>query len=170
THIPTTTLPFPEFASALLLQDVITLGCLAGAREARIWARNRIEECKKQLDVLIAIQNSITLINTLPNELLMKVFASIPAYIWPRCVLWILTTGLVCRQWRAVVLATPEFWVKSLEHWTDTHNDEGKNHLLPIFLERSSPCPLQLYTLERSSRNGWAPHFVAAYSSRGAGP
>ena len=161
THIPTTTLLSSELASALPLEDVITLSRLSGAREARIWTQNRIEECKKQLDALIAIQNSITLINTLPNELLMKIFASIPAYTW-HCAVWMLTMGHVCRRWRAVVLATPEFWVKPLEHWTDTENDEGKNHLLPVFLKRSSPCPLQLYAFEQGSKKnyyGWAPHF-----------
>ncbi|PIL33137.1 hypothetical protein GSI_04586 [Ganoderma sinense ZZ0214-1] len=150
THIPTSVLPFPELADALPLEDVMALSRLAGAREARIWTRNRIEECKKQLDALIAIQNTITPINTLPNELLTKIFASIPIYSWLSAP-WMLSMTQICRRWRAVVLATPEFWVKPLEYWADSYNGRELNHHLPVFLERSSPCPLQLYELERSS-------------------
>ncbi len=162
-HIPTTTLPFPELASALPPEDVVALGSLVGARQVRIWTRKRIEECKKQLDALIALNNSVSPINTLPNELLMKIFASIPIYTWSSAP-WMLIMGHICQRWRAVVLTTPEFWVKPLKYWTDPENDDEQNRLIPVFLERSSPCPLQLSHFEpRSARktryHGWAAHF-----------
>ena len=159
--IPIMVVFFPELASALPMEDVLALGGLIGVHQTRIWTCHRIEECKKHLDALIAINNIITPINTLPNELLMKIFASIGIDTW-RSAPWMLTMSHICRRWRAVVLVTPEFWVKPLQHWGDLENDHQQNHLLPIFLERSSPCPLQLHRFERSSSknfHGWEPHF-----------
>lgn len=76
------TIPSPGLASTLPVDDVLALGSLVDFRQTRTWARNRIAQYKKHIAALVAICNSIAPINTLPNELLMKIFTTIPGLSW----------------------------------------------------------------------------------------
>ncbi|PIL33135.1 hypothetical protein GSI_04584 [Ganoderma sinense ZZ0214-1] len=151
-------LPYPKrLASNLPMEDVVALGGIVGARQVQTWARNRIAEYKGYIDTLVSILNSAAPVNTLPDELLMKIFVAIPRLSWDEAE-WMWSLGLVSWRWRSVLLATPEYWAQGLWRGLDPYNDLEQNHLLPLFVERSSPCPLHLDVLSSSSDTdyfGW---------------
>ncbi|KAI1791622.1 hypothetical protein LXA43DRAFT_423209 [Ganoderma leucocontextum] len=80
----------------------------------------------------------------------MKIFTKISGLWWYHA-RWMVSLGHVSRRWRAVLLATPEYWAQGLEDCLDAENDQGRNHLLSLFVERSSPCSLQLDMWNASS-------------------
>ncbi|PIL33125.1 hypothetical protein GSI_04574 [Ganoderma sinense ZZ0214-1] len=100
-------------------------------------------------------------IDKLPTEILQKIFADIPSEYRGslHAVSLMLSLQSVCRRWRSVLLATPEYWVQGIQDVTDLYvarvflnADEedgvvGKRanpRLLDLFLTRSAPCPFQL--------------------------
>ncbi|RPD55699.1 hypothetical protein L227DRAFT_478105, partial [Lentinus tigrinus ALCF2SS1-6] len=101
------TLPFPEFATILPAADRRCLSGLVGS-EIRSWTLARAEEYRKLALALLAIHNLAAPIHCLPNELLSLIFA----HAWHNWKSYSLAH--VCRHWRRVLLATPEFWVDAI--------------------------------------------------------
>ena len=120
-----------------------------------------------------AIHNSIAPINNLPTEILQEVFAYVPFKGGWCNPFWMLSLQSVCRRWRLVLLATPEYWLQGLYTALDPYNrnngddeDEDEDisrdcrrYLVDLFLDRSAPLPLKLRawptTMSYERSRGW---------------
>ncbi|KAI0695097.1 hypothetical protein C8T65DRAFT_48911 [Cerioporus squamosus] len=131
-------LPFPELASALPIADQRSLSGLSDS-EIRSWTVARADDYRKFALTLLAIHNSIAPIHRFPNELLSHIFAHS----------WYGRSSLrlahVCRRWRQVLLATPEFWYGAVQ---GMHFDAVSDYCVPsayfaTIMMRSSPLPVQ---------------------------
>ena len=81
--------------------------------QVQTWAMKKIEECMKRIRFLGTLYNGAAPINrTLPNEILMEIFGRLQPSVCQR------GKGLkylhVCRLWRQLLLAVPEFWAELL--------------------------------------------------------
>nr|VWO96064.1 Uncharacterized protein [Ganoderma boninense] len=124
--------------------------------------QRKLQEYKNHAFTLLAIHNSVSPINNLPTELFQKILINTPSES-PWChALWMLSLGSVCRQWRSVLLATPEYWALGLHTvmdptFYDCYDEEDLAHGRHLFLARSAPCPLEI-TMDYSSDDsgpGW---------------
>ncbi|PIL33134.1 hypothetical protein GSI_04583 [Ganoderma sinense ZZ0214-1] len=121
-----------------------------------------MEEYKNHAFTLLTIHNSVAPINTLPIEIFQKILVNVPSKSFWCDALWMLSLGSVCRQWRAVLSTTPEYWVRGLHTvmdsiFYDRYSDEDIAHGRNIFLTRSAPCPLEV-SMDYSSDDlgpGW---------------
>ncbi len=153
-----------DLASTLPDADTGAFTELYDASHTRAWTQRKMEDYKSHIFTLFAIHNSVAPINTLPSEILPEIFAYVPSVL-PWCnALWMLSLGSVCRQWRSVLLATPEFWLRGLHcimdhdfhegYWEHDDITRGCN----LFLARSAPYPLVIpmaYSSIDSSSPGW---------------
>ncbi|KAM5542057.1 hypothetical protein V8D89_004367 [Ganoderma adspersum] len=152
--LPTATiLPHPELASTLSDSDAAALSKLSNASQEWAWTRRTVAAHEKYISALLAIRNSIAPIDDLPPEILQMIFAY-----------------SICRRWRSVLLATPEYWVQGVGCVMDLLDDpdsppipgpDGEDlrvDVLHLFLVRSAPCPLEVrvaYPSCAGFRAGW---------------
>ncbi|PIL33136.1 hypothetical protein GSI_04585 [Ganoderma sinense ZZ0214-1] len=159
--------PHHELALTLPGVEAGTLTELSDATQVRAWTQRKLEEYKNHISTLIAIHNSVAPINSLPTEILQKIFADVPSVSTWCDALWMLSLGSVCRRWRPVLLATPEYWARGLHTVMNPNyyeclrrfrysaeEDENVVYDRTIFLGRSSPCPLEITMSYSSSKNG----------------
>ncbi|RPD55705.1 hypothetical protein L226DRAFT_516291, partial [Lentinus tigrinus ALCF2SS1-7] len=126
-------LPFPDFASMLPRADRASLAGLTTA-EIRSWTAARADEYRSFALALLTICNTVAPIHCLPNEVLSRVIA----HSWHDRNS--LRLAHVCRRWRSVVLATPEFWVNAARRDTLTISARRPRDLrgyIAALLERS---------------------------------
>ncbi|KAI1791624.1 hypothetical protein LXA43DRAFT_423207 [Ganoderma leucocontextum] len=158
-HPVTTILPHPELASTLSKGDAAALRELSDTPQVRAWTRRKVTKYKKYLSALLAIHNSIAPIDKLPTEILQNIFTYVPSEHETWCdTSWMLSLQSVCRRWRAVLLATPEYWVQGMDDVMDLYeHDDESNDLLNLFLARSAPYPFALRMKSASSPDcaGW---------------
>ena len=171
--------PHPELASTLSKGDVAELRELSDASQVQAWTRRKVAGYMKYIQALLAIHNSIAPINKLPTELLQRVFAYIPFKEEWCDASWMLSLQSVCRRWRSVLLATPEYWLHGLytalhpwnqivyrdiddEDENSSDKDENKRqirrrYLVELFLDRSTLFPLKLKVWRTSYAHytGW---------------
>ncbi|PIL33005.1 hypothetical protein GSI_04454 [Ganoderma sinense ZZ0214-1] len=183
THSITPILPHPELAFPLDKHDVAALNELSDASEVRAWTHRKVAKYKKYITALLAIHNSIAPIHKLPTEILQKIFSYVPSksLLQPWCsASWVVSLQSVCRRWRSVLLATPEYWLQGLyatlnpypkeDESTDSDDDDDDDddddesedshtysRIRDLFLARSEPCPLELQAMYTSSTYslGW---------------
>lgn len=133
-------LPFADFGTLLSVDDRTSLSGLTDS-EVQAWTVARAVEYRQFALALLSVHNSVALINRrLPNEILSHVFA----YSWRdrKSV----RLAHVCRRWRQVLLATPEFWVDAVAaevFYGDGHHCDPPAYMEAI-LRRSEPLSVQL--------------------------
>ncbi|KAM5542050.1 hypothetical protein V8D89_004360 [Ganoderma adspersum] len=126
-----------------------------------------MEDYNNHASTLLAIHNSIAQINTLPTDIFQEILVNIPSEASWCNASWMLSLGSVCRHWRSVLLATPEYWVRGLHTvmdpiFYDCYEDEDLTHGRNLFLARSAPCPLEIpmaYSLVDFGQ-GWVTELV----------
>ncbi|KAM5536401.1 hypothetical protein V8D89_009940 [Ganoderma adspersum] len=151
-----------RLASTLPEPDARVLTQLSDASQARAWIQRKMEDYNNHASTLLAIHNSIAQINTLPTEIFQEILVHIPSEASWCDALWMMSLGSVCRHWRSVLLATPEYWLRGLHTvmdpiFYDRYEDEDLTHGRNLFLARSAPCPLEI-TMAYSSVDfgqGW---------------
>ncbi|PIL33128.1 hypothetical protein GSI_04577 [Ganoderma sinense ZZ0214-1] len=175
--------PRPELTSALPEVDARELVGLSDAPDPEVWEwiRHKVEVYQNHISTLLTIHNTIVPINTLPTEILQQIFTSVPAAHGVWCdALWMLSLGSVCRLWRSILLATPEYWARGLHTVMDpdfyTSYRGGGNPVDPhdsddsgdsddsddpditegraLFLARSAPWPLEIPFQHSSFEDG----------------
>ncbi|KAM5542052.1 hypothetical protein V8D89_004362 [Ganoderma adspersum] len=171
-HPTTTFLPHPELASTLSDPEAAALSKLSNASQVWAWTPRTVATYEKYISTLYAIQNSVTPINNLAPEILQMDFASVqsPEETSWRDPAWMLSLQSVCRRWRSVLLATPEYWAEGVGCVIDLLDDpdsppipgpDGEDvrvNVLRLFLARSAPCPLEVrvaYPSCAGFRAGW---------------
>ena len=166
-HPAATILPHPELASALSDGDAAALSKLSNAAQVRAWTRRMVAMHEEYISTLLAIHNSLAPINDLPPEILRMVLADVPSEEASWCdPVWMLSLQSVCRRWRSVLLATPEYWAQGIERVMDLFRDgsflvsdkdeDVRVNVLHLFLARSAPCPLEV-NMAYPSRVGYRP-------------
>ena len=148
--------PFPDLASSMAATDCDTLKGLS-PDEIREWALRKSEEYRLLSYTMLSLHNAAAPIHTLPVELLMKIFGM----TWSG---WEELQGLrptsVCRRWRMIYLATPEFWAEAVAglrpwfngdlavwNWSSTCEHPSlppPPEVLATFLDRSLPHSIPL--------------------------
>ena len=157
------TFPFPDFASSVSATDRTTLEGL-GKDEIREWALRKSEEYRLLSYTMLSLHNAAAPIHTLPVELLMKVFGM----TWTKWSLQGLRPTLVCRRWRTVYLATPEFWADAvaglrptlrsqlgIESFLNCIDEDVRPppEFLAMLLDRSWPCPIPMRVKQEFRRS-----------------
>ncbi|TFK79868.1 hypothetical protein K466DRAFT_406814 [Polyporus arcularius HHB13444] len=127
-------LPFHHFATVVPAADRKNLSGLSGS-EIRSWTVTKAEEYRNIALGLLAIHNFTVPFHRLPNELLSLIFVK----AWHDRNSFRLAH--VCRQWRQVLLSTPEFWVEAVSAYFCVLRDPPA--YLAAILERSQPLPIQ---------------------------
>ena len=129
--------------------DVGALMEISDASQMRQWVQREMEEYTSHVSTFLAIRNSTSPINALPTQILQEVFVHIPsASVCDAS--WMISLGSVCRHWRSVLLATPEYWMRGLHTVMDpmlyeSYLDENDvARCRNLFLARSAPCPLEI--------------------------
>ena len=154
----TSILSHPEFASSLSKRDAAALEKFSDVFQVREWTRRPMARYQGYISTLQAIHNSIAPINGLPTEILQEIFAYVPPeYGGWHDLAQMLSLPSVCRRWRSVLLATPEYWVRGIPYIVDvcsdglfssSDSDDSENgfgtYLLGLLLTRSAPCLLEL--------------------------
>ena len=148
------TFPFPDLASSIAATNCDTLKGLS-PDEIRVWALCKSEEHRLLSYTMLSVYNDAAPIHALPVELLMKIFGM----TWTG---WERLQGLrptsVCRRWRPVYLATPEFWAEAVTslmpqflgstkswYWCSAHlRTQPPPECVAMLLERSWPHPIPL--------------------------
>ncbi|KAM5541990.1 hypothetical protein V8D89_004300 [Ganoderma adspersum] len=150
------TFPFPDLASSMPVGDCAGLEGLS-PDEIRVWALRKSEEYRLLSYTMLSLHNAAAPIHTLPVEILMKIFGM----TWTAWDQQGLRLTSVCRRWRRVYLATPEFWAEAvaglrprfsgtekLWYWyrPGAHRaTQPPPECVAMLLERSWPHPIPLY-------------------------
>lgn len=120
--------------------------CLTGLNhvEAQRWSLARIEEYKARIRQLSSVYNAAAPINHyLPPEVLMRIFG----YLHPGSYRQ-LRYLRVCRQWRDIMLRTPQFWADILSavklNMMNVKIWQSRYERFEFFLAHSSPRPFDL--------------------------
>ena len=158
------TFPFPDLASSMPAGDCASLEGLS-PDEIRVWALRKSEEYRLLSYTMLTLHNAASPIHTLPVELLMKIFG----ITWNGWDQQGLRPTSVCRRWRRIYLATPEFWaeavaglqpcfdgIKKSWYWYSAHRrTQPPPECVAMLLERSWPHPIPLdVTYEPPSGSG----------------
>ena len=145
------TFPFPDLASSMPAEDCAGLEGLS-PDEIRAWALRKSGEYRLLSYTMLSVHNAASPIHTLPVELL------IFGMTWSGWDQQGLRPTSVCRRWRTVYLATPEFWAEVVTslmpqflgstkswYWCSAHlRTQPPPECVAMLLERSWPHPIPL--------------------------